>query len=83
MYSLMDTVTETAPRYLKQSGLHEFALTEFHLCLGSEKHLKAGFYFPPAKDMWTPQPTQVCVLKFSPLPSLSFTEDTAHEVSET
>lgn len=27
MYSLMDMVTETAPRYLKQSGLHEFALT--------------------------------------------------------
>lgn len=54
MYSLMNTVTETTPGTIR---LHEFALTDFHLCFGSEKHFKAGFYPAPAKDMWTSQPT--------------------------
>lgn len=54
---LVNTVTETTLSYLEQSGLQEFALTDFHLCLGSEKHLKAGFNPAPAKGMWTPQPT--------------------------
>lgn len=65
----MNTVTETTLRNLKQSGLHEFALTDCHLCLGSEKHLKAGFYPAPAKDMWTPQPTAKPSLSSEVLPT--------------